>query len=119
MVRNTLILIVLAGAAGGFTNSLIANRDLSKLINLETLGTVLLGALAGFAYWITEGPLHEIVIIPKPSTPPSVKLTWGDLGLVFALGTVGGKWITDYADKRFFKQAATVAAARQQNAEAS
>lgn len=116
MVYQALILIVIAGAAGGLTNSLIANRS---PLNLETLGTVLLGAVAGLVYWITEGPLNGIVIIPEPSTPPAVQLTWGDLGLAFALGTVGGKWLTDYADKRFFKQAASEAAAKRENKQAS
>jgi hypothetical protein len=116
MVTQTLIWVVLAGAAGGLVNSLIANRS---PLNLETLGTILLGGVAGAVYWVTEGPLDEIVIIPPPSTPPSVQLTWGDLGLVFLLGTVGGKWITDYADKRFFKQAASEAAGKRQNEQAS
>jgi hypothetical protein len=116
VVFQTLILIVLAGGAGGLANSLIANRSLRSI---ENLGAVLLGALAGVVYWITEGPLDEVIIIPKPSTPPSVQLTWGDLGLVFALGTVGGKWLTDYADKRFFKQAASEAAAKKENERAS
>jgi uncharacterized membrane protein len=117
MVLNTLMLIILAGAAGGFANSLIANRK--NLFNLETLGAVLLGALAGVVYWITEGPLDKVVIIPKPSTPPSVQLTWGDLSLVFALGTVGGKWLTDYADKTFFKKAAGEAAAKNKDEQVS
>ena len=116
MVFQTLILIIIAGAAGGLTNSLIANRS---PFNLETLGAVVLGALAGVVYWITEGPLDEIVVIPKSSTPPSVQLTWGAVGLVFALGTVGGKWLTDYADKHFFKQAASEAAEREKNERAS
>ena len=116
LVYQALILIVIAGAAGGLTNSVIANRS---PLNLETLGTVLLGAVAGLVYWITEGPLHEIAIIPEPSTPPVVQLTWGDLGLACALGTVGGKWLTDYADKRFFKQAASEAAAKRENKQAS
>jgi hypothetical protein len=76
MVFQTLVLIVIAGAADGLTNSLIANRSLR---HLETLGAVLLGALAGVVYWITEGPLNKIVIIPKASTPPVVQLTRGDL----------------------------------------
>jgi hypothetical protein len=50
--------------------------------------------------------------------PEPFILTIGDLGTAFLLGLAGGKWLTDAADKRLFKEAASEAAQKDPNQDA-
>ncbi len=117
------LIIATAGAFGGLANALttgntnflpekVGQGD-TKVLAPGLLATVFVGAFAAAVNWGLYGPFADKIVFGEGSA--AVKTTIQLSGLVTGalIGFVGAKWLTNEADKKFFKAAAMLAAARQ------
>jgi hypothetical protein len=109
------LLISTAGGAGGFVNALMSNNGFAMPRRIEGIwcpgafSTVLIGAFAAWASWAFYGSGVGIDLA-DPATRAHLQMP--ALAGAFLVGVVGGKWITNEADKRILKESVKVAASK-------
>jgi hypothetical protein len=109
------LLISAAGGAGGFANALMSNNGFAMPRKIEGIwcpgafSTVLIGAFAAWASWAFYGSGVGIDLADAAARP---HLQMPALAGAFLVGVVGGKWITNEADKRLLKESVRVAATK-------
>lgn len=109
------VLIVLAGAAGGFVNALISSNGFALPRRIEgiwcpgALSTVLIGAFAAFASWAFYGSGADYDLANANNL---IHLRFSAIAGAFLVGVVGGKWITNEADKSLLRESVKVAASK-------
>ena len=110
------LLISLAGGAGGFVSALMSNNGFAMPRRIEGIwcpgafSTVLIGAFAAWASWAFYGSGVGIDLADTAARP---HLQMPALAGAFVVGVVGGKWITNEADKRLLKESVKVAASKE------
>lgn len=108
-------LISVAGGAGGFVNALMSNNGFAMPRRIEgiwcpgTFSTVLIGAFAAWASWAFYGSGVGIDLADVATRP---HLQMPALAGAFLVGVVGGKWITNEADKRLLRESVKIAASK-------
>ena len=109
------LLISVAGGAGGFVDALMTNNGFAIPRKIEgiwcpgALSTMLIGAFAAWASWAFYGSGVGIDLA-DPTVRPHLQMP--ALAGAFLVGVVGGKWITNEADKRLLKESVKVAASK-------
>jgi hypothetical protein len=109
------LLISAAGGAGGFVNALMNNNGFAMPRKIEGIwcpgvfSTVLIGAFAARASWAFYGSGVGIDLADAAARP---HLQMPALAGAFLVGVVGGKWITNEADKRLLRESVKVAASK-------
>jgi hypothetical protein len=110
------LIICAAGGAGGFVNALMSNNGFAMPRRIEgvwcpgALSTVMIGAFAAWASWAFYGSGVGIDLADAVTRP---HLQMPALAGAFLVGVVGGKWITNEADKRLLKESIKVAATKE------
>lgn len=115
-----LVFVFLAGAVGGFVNSLMAGNVrfmphqevLNKfaIIQPGILLNVLLGGIAALVSWGLYGPFAAVNVIGGPGGKPPVSLSLSALAGAVLVGVGGAKWLTAHADQKFLRAAGSEAA---------
>jgi hypothetical protein len=109
------LLISAAGGAGGFVNALMSNNGFAMPRRIEGIwcpgafSTVMIGAFAAWASWAFYGSGVGIDLADAAARP---HLQMPALAGAFLVGVVGGKWITNEADKRLLRESVKVAASK-------
>lgn len=114
-----LLFVALAGGLGGIVNSLLTDNGfaLPKLdagiLRPGVVGNVILGAFGAAVTWGLYGPLKDAVIFGvHPENEVGASLTITALVGAALAGAGGARVITNEIDKRFLRNAAADAAAK-------
>jgi hypothetical protein len=111
-----------AGAIGGVVNALLSSNGFAlpkisnAILQLGIIGNLLLGAFAAVISWGLYGPLKDAVLLgtqPASRLPANLTVT-AVVGAALA-GAGGARVVSNEIDKKFFKNAATVAAQKAPN----
>jgi hypothetical protein len=116
---TTMIVVTIAGAAGGLANLFIGDSGL-HLPKIEDgvfmpgwIGTVVVGALAGLGSWCVA---KSIVIYGGPTV---LTFSTGDIGNALLMGFGGAKWFKSEIEKDILQTTAAIAAGKPGNANAA
>lgn len=114
-----IVIVVLAGAFGGFANVFIGDNGL-HLPKVENgvfmpgyLGTVLIGALAALGSW---GAAKSIVLFGGSA---KFVFSTGDIANALIVGFGGAKWFKSEGEKDILQKTAAIAASKQPDAAAA
>jgi hypothetical protein len=110
-----LIIVIVAGAAGGFVNVFIGDSGLhlphtdnaTQTFQPGFLATVLIGALAALGSW---GMTKAIVL---SGAAPTASFSTADIANALLIGFGGAKWFKSETEKDVLQRAAAVAASKQ------
>ena len=109
------ILIITAGAVGGFVNALTSNngfalpRRVKGVLCPGAFSTIFIGAFAAFASWAFYGSGADLDVADANAL---IHLRFSAVAGAFLVGVVGAKWITNEADKRLLRESVSVAATK-------
>jgi len=122
------VLIMLAGAAGGIANALVVDKgfylpsrqeaDGVTILKPGWVGNVGVGIIAALVSWGLYGPLatRDVLSCPSPSDPP-VTLALSSVVGAILVGIGGARWLTNEVDKTALRAAASTAAGAQPKAD--
>jgi hypothetical protein len=123
-MTSLLLVVFIAGAAGGVINALISDNgfalprtesvDQVKVLRPGFLGNILIGGIGAVVSWGLYGPLSAVSVMGQakaPTTPaPDIVLTLASLVGAVLVGVGGARWLTNEVDKKLLKAAAAQAA---------
>jgi len=110
-----IVIVIAAGAAGGFVNVFIGDSGLHLPFTDSTthmfqpgfIATVLIGALAALGSW---GMTKSIMLFGGGTTP--VTFSTADIANALLIGFGGAKWFKSEAEKDVLQKTAAVAASK-------
>jgi hypothetical protein len=129
-----LIIICIAGAIGGIINALLTDQGFVKphkqrnegvkIYRPGFLGNILTGSIAAGISWGLYGPLSSYVVLgfsATTSVPSTLTtgLTLSSLVGAVLVGVGGARWLTNEADKKLLRNAASIAASAKPSADAA
>ena len=133
-MRKAVLLIALAGAAGGLVNALLDKGGLtlpavlavegSSVLVPGFIGNVLVGAIAALISWCLYGPLADRSLIKSAdpggaTSTREVSLPLAALAGAILVGFSGGRWITAESERRLNHGTAVLAAQAAEQASAA
>jgi hypothetical protein len=104
------LLIGLAGACGGFVNSLVSDNGFlvprweHGVLCPGALSNILVGAFAALASWAFYGAGAGVEVTDLVSERGQVSLRLSALAAALLVGVGGAKWLTGEADKQLLKE---------------
>jgi len=119
-----LLIICLAGAVGGVVNAFMSDNgfvlpraeqvDSATILRPGYLGNILIGAISAGVSWGLYGPMASHFIAGSQAAmttnPSQIGLTLSGLVGAVMVGVGGARWLTNEADKKLLKAAASQAA---------